>query len=142
MVKMKEQLKKIILASGSPRRRELLAGLGMPFEVVVLPDVDESYPDTVKADDVPEYLAQKKAEAYTSLLTEDGKLVITADTVVILDGRIFGKPQNAEEAIQMLRTLSGKTHHVITGVCLMTRGQKHHFSVRTEVTFKVLPNVR
>lgn len=138
MVKMKEQLKKIILASGSPRRRELLAGLGMPFEVVVLPDVDESYPDTVKADDVPEYLAQKKAEAYTSLLTEDGKLVITADTVVILDGRIFGKPQNAEEAIQMLRTLSGKTHHVITGVCLMTRGQKHHFSVRTEVTFKVL----
>lgn len=138
MVKMKEQLKKIILASGSPRRRELLAGLGMPFEVVVLPDVDESYPDTVKADDVPEYLAQKKAEAYTSLLTEDGKLVITADTVVILDGRIFGKPQNAEEAIQMLRTLSGKTHHVITGVCLMTRGQKHHFSVCTEVTFKVL----
>lgn len=138
MVKMKEQLKKIILASGSPRRRELLAGLGMPFEVVVLPDVDESYPDTVKADDVPEYLAQKKAEAYTSLLTEDGKLVITADTVVILDGRIFGKPQNAEEAIQMLRTLSGKTHHVITGVCLMTRGRKHHFSVRTEVTFKVL----
>ncbi len=138
MVKMKEQLKKIILASGSPRRRELLAGLGMPFEVVVLPDVDESYPDTVKADDVPEYLAQKKAEAYTSLLTEDGKLVITADTVVILDGRIFGKPKNAEEAIQMLRTLSGKTHHVITGVCLMTRGQKHHFSVRTEVTFKVL----
>lgn len=138
MVKMKEQLKKIILASGSPRRRELLAGLGMPFEVVVLPDVDESYPDTVKADDVPEYLAQKKAEAYTSLLTEDGKLVITADTVVILDGRIFGKPQNAEEAIQMLRTLSGKTHHVITGVCLMTRGQKHLFSVRTEVTFKVL----
>lgn len=138
MVKMKEQLKKIILASGSPRRRELLAGLGMPFEVVVLPDVDESYPDTVKADDVPEYLAQKKAEAYTSLLTEDGKLVITADTVVILDGRIFGKPQNAEEAIQMLRTLSGKTHHVITGVCLMTRGQKHHFSVRTEVTFKAL----
>ncbi|WP_314786183.1 Maf-like protein [Segatella buccae] len=138
MVKMKEQLKKIILASGSPRRRELLAGLGMPFEVVVLPDVDESYPDTVKADDVPEYLAQKKAEAYTSLLTEDGKLVITADTVVILDGRIFGKPQNAEEAIQMLRTLSGKTHHVITGVCLMTRGQKHHFSVHTEVTFKVL----
>ena len=142
---------KIILASNSPRRRELLAGLDIPFEVKVIKGIDESYPESLDAYEVAEYISSKKAEAYRSLLGEDAAqtLILTADTVVIAPtadeqndqegkGVILGKPKDEEDAVRMLRMLSGKTHHVVTGVCLTTRCQQRHFSVTTEVTFKQL----
>lgn len=155
---------KIILASNSPRRKELLAGLDVPFEVKVLKGIDESYPDTLSAYDTAQYIAAKKAEAYRSLLlngdefsprsessssVESPLLILTADTVVIaptaneqndLEGRgvILGKPKDAVDAKRMLRMLSGKTHHVVTGVCLTTATSQRQFSVTTEVTFKEL----
>lgn len=128
---------KLILASNSPRRRELLAGLDVDFEVRVLPGIDESYPETLPAVEVAEYIALKKAEAYRGMLA-DGELVITADTVVIVGGEVLGKPADAAVATQMLRKLSGCTHQVITGVCLTTRDRTEHFSVTTEVTFREL----
>lgn len=139
---------KIILASNSPRRKELLAGLNMPFEVKVLKGIDESYPSTLGPYETAQYIASKKADAYRGLLA-DGILILTADTVVIAptedeqndkEGRgiILGKPKDAEDAKRMLRMLSGKTHHVVTGVCLTTVKEQHQFSVTTEVTFKSL----
>lgn len=139
---------KIILASNSPRRKELLAGLDMPFEVKVLKGIDESYPSTLSPYETAQYIASKKAAAYRGLLA-DGILILTADTVVIAptedeqndkEGRgiILGKPKDAEDAKRMLRMLSGKTHHVVTGVCLTTVKEQHQFSVTTEVTFKSL----
>ena len=142
---------KIILASNSPRRRELLAGLDIPFEVKVIKGIDESYPESLDAYEVAEYISSKKAEAYRGLLGEDAAqtLILTADTVVIAPtadeqndqegkGVILGKPKDEVDAVRMLRMLSGKTHHVVTGVCLTTRSQQRHFSVTTEVTFKQL----
>lgn len=145
---------KIILASNSPRRRELLAGLDVNFEVKVLNGIDESYPDDLDAYQVAEFIAQKKAEAYRSLLDKEESslaenLVLTADTVVIAPaadeqndqegkGIILGKPKTADDAVRMLKMLSGKTHHVVTGVCLTTKDEQRHFSVTTEVSFKEL----
>lgn len=128
---------KIILASNSPRRRELLAGLGVDFDVRVLPDIDESYPPTLPAAETAEYIAQKKAQAYQRVMAAD-ELIITADTVVIVNDEVLGKPADDQEARDMLRKLSGRTHQVITGVCLTNRNQSHHFSVKTDVTFKPL----
>ena len=139
---------KIILASNSPRRKELLAGLDMPFEVKVLKGIDESYLSTLSPYETAQYIAAKKADAYWGLWA-DGILILTADTVVIAptedeqndkEGRgiILGKPKDAEDAKRMLRMLSGKTHHVVTGVCLTTVKEQHQFSVTTEVTFKSL----
>lgn len=128
---------KIILASNSPRRRELLTGLGLAFEVRVLEGVDERYPESLPADDVAEYIAAEKAEAYRSVMQPD-ELLITADTVVICDGEVLGKPVDEADACRMLRQLSGKTHHVVTGVCLTTTNDQRRFSVTTEVTFKPL----
>lgn len=147
---------KIILASNSPRRKELLAGLDLPFEVKVLKGIDESYPTSLDAYQVAEYIAHKKAEAYRQLFeventsSMDGQgelLILTADTVVIApasDGHddqegkpiILGKPHDVDEAFRMLRMLSGKTHHVVTGCCLTTRTRQRRFSVVTEVSFK------
>lgn len=150
---------KIILASNSPRRKELLAGLDLPFEVKVIKGIDESYPASLDAYQVAEYISRKKAEAYRPLLdgtnasSEDSAdaqlLILTADTVVIAPteneqndqegkGVILGKPRDAEDAHRMLRMLSGKTHHVVTGVCLTTSQAQRQFSVVTEVTFKPL----
>lgn len=150
---------KIILASNSPRRKELLAGLDLPFEVKVFQGIDESYPASLDAYQVAEYISRKKAEAYRPLLdgtnasSEDSAdaqlLILTADTVVIAPteneqndqegkGVILGKPRDAEDAHRMLRMLSGKTHHVVTGVCLTTSQAQRQFSVVTEVTFKPL----
>ena len=137
---------KIILASNSPRRKELLAGLDVPFEVKVIKGIDESYPSTLDAYQVAEFICKKKADAYKSLLSED-VLVLTADTVVIAPtdgeqndqegkGVILGKPQDAQDARRMLQMLSGKTHHVVTGVCLTSSKRQHSFSVVTEVSFK------
>ena len=128
---------KIILASNSPRRRELLAGLDIDFQVRVLPGIDESYPATLPVMETAEYIASKKAEAYRQQMADD-ELVITADTVVIVDDEVLGKPADAAEAAQMLRKLSGRSHQVVTGVCLTTLRQTAHFSVTTDVTFKQL----
>ena len=128
---------KIILASNSPRRRELLAGLGVQFDVRVLPGIDESYPPTLPAAETAEYIAQKKAQAYQRVMAAD-ELIITADTVVIVDDEVLGKPADGQEARDMLMKLSGRTHQVITGVCLTSLCQSHHFSVKTDVTFKQL----
>ena len=105
----------IILASNSPRRKELLAGLGLPFEVRVLQDIDESYPDDLPVSEVALYIAGKKADAYRTSLADD-ELVITADTVVIVGDEILGKPVDEADAERMLRLISGRTHQVTTGV--------------------------
>ena len=134
---MNSSLPHIILASNSPRRRELLAGLGLDFEVRVQPDIDESYPATLPATEAAEYIAGKKAAAYRELVADD-ELVITADTVVIVGDEILGKPVDEADAVRMLRLLSGRTHQVTTGVCLLTSSQERRFAVTTDVTFKEL----
>ena len=126
----------IILASNSPRRRELLAGLDLEFEVKVLDGIDESYPDMPRQL-VAQYIAGKKADAYLATLNESD-LVITADTVVIVDNDILGKPNDEQEAKAMLRRISGRSHKVVTGVCLLTPDARREFSVSTDVTFKQL----
>ncbi len=128
---------RIVLASNSPRRRELLGGLGIDFEVKVLPDIEENYPDTLPVTDIAEHIACEKADAYQELMAPD-ELIITADTVVVVGGEVMGKPHDAADARRMLQKLSGCTHQVITGVCLMTLRQRRHFSVTTDVTFKQL----
>ena len=126
-----------MLASNSPRRKELLAGLGMPFEVRVLKDIDESYPEDLPVLEVALYIAGKKADAYRATLAED-ELVITADTVVIVDDEILGKPVDEKDAERMLRLISGRTHQVTTGVCMLTHETERRFAVTTDVTFKQL----
>ena len=106
---------KIILASNSPRRKELLSGLGLDYEVRTLQGLDESYPEGLSMEEIPQYISRKKAAAYT---LKPNELLITADTIVYLDGEVLGKPADEAEAKQMLRKLSGKTHQVVTGVTL------------------------
>lgn len=128
-------MKKIILASNSPRRKELLRGLDVDFEVRVLKGIDESYPENLPTNMIAEYIAGKKATAYT---IADDELLITADTIVVLGEEVMGKPADETDAKRMLRELSGKTHQVITGCCLKTTNKEKHFSVITDVTFKDL----
>lgn len=128
---------KLILASNSPRRKELLAGLGLPFEVRVLQDIDESYPDDLPVSEVALYIAGKKADAYRTIVNDD-ELIITADTVVIVGDEILGKPVDEADAERMLRQLRGRIHQVTTGVCLLTASQERRFAVTTDVTFKEL----
>jgi len=126
---------KLILSSNSPRRKELLAGLDLPFEIRVQKGIDESYPESLEPRDAAVYIACEKADAYE--VAED-EVLITADTIVVVGNAILGKPANAEEAAEMLRLLSGKSHHVITGVCLKGYDKQSQFSVTSEVTFKEL----
>ncbi len=128
---------KIILASGSPRRRELLAGLGIEFEIRCKKDIDESYPSELPADEVALFISRKKAEAYKLDLADD-QMVITADTVVICQDEVLGKPHNRKDAIDMLMMLSGRTHHVMTGVTITTSVKTVSFSVATDVRFNNL----
>lgn len=128
---------KVILASNSPRRKELLAGLGVDYEVRTLPDVDESYPETLQGADIPLYIAKEKADAYVAMM-QPGELMITADTIVWLDGKVLGKPRDREDALQMLRTMSGRTHEVFTGVCITTTDWQRSFTAQTEVRFATL----
>ena len=128
---------KVILASGSPRRRELMVGLGVNYEVRILPDVDESYPDTLQGEEIPLYIAKEKADAYIPMMQLD-ELIITADTIVWLDGEVLGKPRDREDALQMLRTMSGRTHEVFTGVCITTTDWQRSFTAQTEVRFATL----
>lgn len=124
---------KIILASNSPRRKKLLAGLDIAFEVKVVPGIEESYPQNIPVEEIPQYISREKASAYRATGNE---LIITADTVVVLGKEVLGKPVDDADAIRMLRKLSGKTHRVITGVTLTTATRQHSFHVTTEVTFK------
>ncbi len=130
---------KVILASNSPRRKELLGGLDIDFCVRTLPGISEDYPESLDATDIPLYIARAKAEANRPQMAGD-ELVITADTVVVLGNEVLGKPKDDGEARLMLRKLSGKTHQVITGVCLMTKDKQRSFAVKTGVTFKELAN--
>ena len=125
---------RIVLASNSPRRKELLSGIDVKYEFRMLPDIDESYPETISADEVAEYLAEKKASAYLPELKED-ELLITADTIVLLDGMVIGKPVDEADAIRMLQLLSDRTHRVITGVCLASKKKQVVFSDTAHVTF-------
>ncbi len=127
----------IYLASASPRRRELLAMLGVDFTRADLVEVDEIVPEGLDAAEVPLYLANLKAEAYKGIAGEND-LYITADTVVIVDGRIIGKPRDASDARSMLHTLAGRKHTVVTGVCVFTIGRTESFSVSSEVEFSEL----
>ena len=127
----------LILASNSPRRRELLAGLGLDFEVRVIKDIDETYPLDLPVEQIPVYISSQKAKAYQESIRDD-ELVITADTVVIVGKNVLGKPHNREEACDMLRMISGRTHQVITGVCLTSNKIHRSLSVSTDVTFKSL----
>lgn len=127
----------VVLGSASPRRKELLEKMGFEFEVKVK-DTDESYPASMPQEEVAEYIAVKKAHAFDFDELPENTLLVTADTIVLLNGRIFGKPADREEAVRMLYALSGQTHKVITGVCLRSRQKQENFSVQSEVTFRVL----
>lgn len=128
---------KIILASNSPRRKELLGGLGITYEVKTLPDIDESYPEDLDAEEIPLHIARNKADAYRSMM-QPNELIVTADTIVWLDGMVLGKPKDEADACRMLRCLSGKTHQVVTGVCLTTLEKQRCFATVTDVTFAEL----
>lgn len=125
---------KIILASNSPRRRELLAGLGLDFTVKVISGIDESWPHSLKGEDIPLYISREKAAPYKPLIGPD-ELVITADTIVYVDGEVLGKPHDKADARRMLRLISGRWHEVITGVTLMTAQKERSFAVTTRVRF-------
>lgn len=124
----------LLLASKSPRRRELLKMLDIPFEIIDLKEVMEEYPDDMENEKVPEFLSRLKASAYKDELQE-GDILITADTVVILHDEIIGKPKDLKDAKKMLERLSGNTHTVVTGVTLTTSERCVSFSVKTDVEF-------
>ena len=127
---------KVILASKSPRRRELLGGLDIPFDVIIH-EIDEIFPKDLQMEEIPVFLAKLKAEPFAEELDHDA-LVITADTIVWIDGQVLGKPENYDHAAKMLRQLSGKKHIVVTGVCLTSKEKQVTFSASTEVWFKDL----
>ena len=124
----------IILGSQSPRRQELLHGLDVNFTVNVIAGLEENYPATLQGEEIPMFLAQQKADAYRNTLTPQDML-ITADTIVWLDGIVYGKPKDEADAKKMLRALSGKTHDVITGVCVTTTERQETFAAVSKVTF-------
>ncbi|MAX79536.1 MAG: septum formation protein Maf [Crocinitomicaceae bacterium] len=126
----------IILGSKSPRRKQLLATLGIAFEIRTQ-DVEESFPETMPVREIAEYLALKKAESFEGNLAPN-ELVLTSDTTVVLGNRVMNKPQDRAEAIEMLSSLSGKQHEVITGVSLKSTSKTVHFSTTTQVFFKTL----
>ncbi len=130
--------KRYVLASGSPRRRELLAMLNVDFRVDTSRQVDETVPPTLPADEVPAYLSRLKAEPYMADLGPD-EVLITADTVVVLDNNVIGKPADAADARRILRSLAGRTHRVITGVSIgRPDGSLRTFTDITEVDFDPL----
>lgn len=136
---MLDNLKKynIVLASKSPRRQELLKGIGVEF-LVLTKEVDESYPKDISVFDVAPYLSVKKAKAFDDAELPENYMVITADTIVIVNDMILGKPNDEDDARKMLRLLSGKKHSVITGVTIHTKEKTKTFSVTSKVSFDVL----
>ena len=133
--KLKEKMKKIVLSSNSPRRKELLGELGIDFEVRVIEGIDETYPKELSVEEVPQYIAREKARVY---IVGKDEVLLTADTVVVLGNEIMGKPHDEADAMRMLRQLSGKTHQVITGVCLTTNDKQVTFADITDVSFAEL----
>ena len=136
---MLDNLKKynVVLASNSPRRKELLQRLGIPFKVRTLFGIDESYPDTLRGEDIVRYISRNKANAYRSSMGPD-ELLITADTIVYLQGEVMGKPHDADDARRMLRALAGQVHQVITGVTIITANDMENFAVTSQVKFSDL----
>lgn len=128
---------KIILASNSPRRKELLQRLGLNFKVRTLFGIDESYPDYLQGEDIVRYISRNKAQAYKMSMAGD-ELLITADTIVYFEGQVLGKPRGAEEAKEMLRKLSGQVHQVITGVTIVSVDRTENFAVTSHVKFATL----
>jgi septum formation protein len=124
----------VILASNSPRRKELLSGLGIEYQVRTLANIDESYPTHLQGEEIPLYISRAKAKAYAATMHPD-ELIITADTIVWLEGKVYGKPKDEADARRMLRDLSGRTHQVITGVSLTTASFQRSFATTSEVTF-------
>jgi len=136
---MLSNLKKyqIILASKSPRRQELLRGMGVDFEILTK-ETDESFPSEMPLDEVPKYLSLQKSLAFNEDELPADYLLITSDTVVICEGEILGKPKDKADAVRMLQMLSGKTHHVVTGVTVRSAEKTESFAVRSNVTFATL----
>ncbi|MDE6560324.1 MAG: Maf family nucleotide pyrophosphatase [Muribaculaceae bacterium] len=136
---MLDNIKKfnVILASKSPRRKELLGMLDIPFDIKVKDGIDESYPNDMPAIEVAEFLARLKGKAYAEDIKEN-EMVITADTIVILNDKIYGKPHSAEDAVNMLMQLQGHTHTVASGVCVATKDKIVSFTTCTAVTFAPL----
>jgi len=128
---------RLVLASASPRRRELLCQIGAQVRIASTKEVDESYPVNIAPEEVAPYISATKAHAYADSI-ESGETLITADTVVICEGRVLGKPHNEHEAVEMLRQLSGRTHSVVTGVTIMNSERGRTFGVTTEVDFAPL----
>ncbi|MBN1596916.1 MAG: septum formation protein Maf [Bacteroidales bacterium] len=128
---------RIILASQSPRRKMLMEGLDIQFEVIVRNNIDENYPDTLTMEEIPVFLADRKSEGYLDLLNSN-TIIITADTIVWHNDKVVGKPENTEEAKKILMSLSGSSHIVITGVCIRSEKNKKVFSSISEVLFRKL----
>ncbi|MFP4093918.1 MAG: Maf family nucleotide pyrophosphatase [Cyclobacteriaceae bacterium] len=127
---------KLILASNSPRRQQIMRECGLRFDIRVK-EVDEDFPADLPAREVARYLAEKKGKAYQQEIAAD-ELVITADTTVLIHEQVLNKPANEEEARQMIRLLSGQVHEVITGVCISRQQELHSFDERTKVKFRKL----
>ena len=127
---------KIILASQSPRRHYLLKEIGLEFEIKSKGPIDESYPEGLTEDEIPLYIAQKKAEVFDDLIEKE--ILITADTIVWFDGKVLQKPKDQEDAINILNQLSGNSHQVFTGVCIKSNKKEFVFTARTDVYFKKL----
>ena len=138
---MLDNLKKynIVLASKSPRRQELLKGIGVDFTILTK-EVDESYPSRIPSIDVAPFLSLKKAKAFENAELPENYMVITADTVVIVDNEILGKPKDRDDAFRMIKMLSGKVHKVVTGVTVHTKDKTKTFSVTSKVMFETLDN--
>ncbi|MGB3452286.1 MAG: Maf family nucleotide pyrophosphatase [Moheibacter sp.] len=132
MLDQKLKNKKILLASKSPRRRELLASLGIDFEIVIIKS-DEAYPSELKREKITEYIAVEKSDVYGKLNLDE--ILITADTIVWFNDQKIGKPKDKNDAFEMLSELSGNTHEVFTSVCVRTDSKKICFSETTEVDF-------
>lgn len=129
--------RKYILASGSPRRQELMAGLDLDFSVELCGECDESYPESMDIYKIPEFISNAKSDAFRRRLNDD-EVLITADTMVLCDGMALGKPKDRKDAVTMLELLSGKKHKVLTGVTLRDNFRRHSFTTSTEVTFSAL----
>lgn len=128
---------KIVLASGSPRRKELLAGLELNYEVRLISNIDESYPEGLSMEEIPVFISGKKADAYMPTMADD-EMIITADTIVWHNGKVLGKPANVDEAYEMVHSLACSTHFVVTGVTILTKKKRHSFASVSEVTFDSL----
>lgn len=130
---------KILLASKSPRRKQLISTLGWPVEIVEI-DVDETLSHPVAASETAQVLALRKSQGYDRSKLEEGTILVTADTVVVHNDHVMGKPCDKDEAVRMLRELSGAKHQVYTGVCAATKNKEIAFTEKTEVHFKQLTN--